>query len=150
MRRKTFIILMLVFSTFISISAQTGSGLEVSKPEFIYDVNARFKPKTGDPTLNNRAPFWTEVVQEISALFRNTGTKTVKKVSWQFIIYQNHARTEIRGIYNFKNSAEILPGSSLRLSKDGRFEKSSRFNEVNVFRVEYTDGTIWEGPKTKN
>lgn len=81
LRNKITILTAMLFLAIISVKTQTTSGLEISNPQFIYDINSRFNFRSANSTSSNRAPFTAEVVQEISALFRNTGSESIKRVS---------------------------------------------------------------------
>lgn len=140
----------LMFLTVFSVAAQTSSNVEVSNPQFVYDINNKFVFRYANSTSDSRAPFTTEVVQELSALFRNNGAKKITRVFWEFIVYKNSTRTKIKYIYNFKNKTEILPDNEIRLSQTGRFWGNSECMEAKIFRVEYSDETVWEGARTKN
>jgi hypothetical protein len=151
MRNKFTLLLLTAFLTIIvsAAGAQTNSGLEVSNPRLIYDINRKVNFRTENSTSSNLNPLTTEIVQEISALFRNTGTKSIKQISWQYIGYKDASRTEIKFVYTSKNTTVIAPGDAARLNKIGRFWGRSSYMEARVFRVEYADGTIWEVAKIK-
>ncbi len=150
LRNKFMMLSVLIFSSVFCVSAQTASDVSVSNPQFIYDVNRKFNFISANWTSSDRAPFGVEVVQEISAVFRNNSAKTIKRISWEFITYKDAAKTKIQYIYTSRHKTELLPDTEIRLSKTGRFWGNSAFLEAKVFRIEYADGTFWDGTKTKN
>jgi hypothetical protein len=71
-----------------SAMAQNPPDLEVSDPLWVYDVNVRFSVNAFNSGIIGaqggfNSPY---VVNEVSALFRNTGTKTAKSVTWEFVV----------------------------------------------------------------
>lgn len=152
LRNKISILTLTAFLVIMSVSAaaQTPPDLEISDPQFVWNVNSKFVIRTANSTSSELTPLTMEMVQEISALFRNTGTKTIKRVSWQYIGYEDVARTKIWFAYTSRNKTTILPGDEVRLNKLGSYTGRARAVEAKIFRIEYADGTIWEGEKTKN
>lgn len=129
---------------------QTAPDLEVSDPQWVYDVNRKFNIHSRNGSSNKRSPVTTPVVQEISALFRNTGEKTVAEVGWEFIVYSDEDFDRIKRIYRVRSEKEIAPEETVRLAGTGIFRERSPYRKVNVYRIEYTDGTVWEGDRTKD
>ena len=139
-------------SLIISVTAvaQQSANLEVSNPQFVDDVNRKLNVyNTNGSTASKLAPIVMGVYQEAAALFRNTGSKPIKGVVWEFISYKDAARTKVQSIVTSRSKSVISPGESVRLSKVGRLLNHTQFNEAKVVSIEYEDGTIWKGTKTK-
>lgn len=152
MNMKVVIITLAMFLLTLPVGAfaQTPPDLEVSNPQLNWNVNQKFKVTySGVSTTSERSPFSVDPVQEISATFRNTGTKAIKRVLWEFINYKDETQTKISRLYTVKSKTEILPGESVRLNKIGVFW-GGWASKAKVFRIEYADGTVWEGTRTKN
>jgi hypothetical protein len=143
------LLVMMLFSMIGGVAAQTSANVEVSDPQFVWDVNRKFNFQRANSS-NPRAPLSPDPVQEISASFRNTGTKTIKKISWEFITHKADAPTKIEYVHTVNSKREIAPGETVRLSKTGIFWGRSVNLEARVFRIEYADGTVWEDARTKN
>lgn len=135
----------------VSVKAQTAPELEVSVPRFAYDVNANFELRTVS-TGKRPSPSTTVTnspVQQVSALFRNTGTKSIKSVGWECIVFKDAQETEVLHVYTMRSKTMLLPGQEVRLTKAGYHLKNSPYMRARATRIEYADGTIWQGAKTK-
>ncbi len=146
-RIVTLTVFLLTAGTFIS--AQTSNDLNVSDARWVYDVNRNFNFHSANSTSSKLSPFNAPVLQEVSALFHNQGNKTVKKVGWEFVVYEDALKTKIKRIYISHDKTDILPGESVRLNKVGLLYDSSQYQEAKVVSIEYADGTSWKGKKTK-
>jgi hypothetical protein len=133
----------------LTVVAQQYANLEVSNPQFVYDVNSNFNLRTANSTTSKLAPVTMGVYQEVSALFRNTGSKSIKSTLWEFIFYEDAMRTKVERVYTSRSKTIISPGEMIRLKKVGRLSDHTQYQEAKVVRIEYEDGTIWEGVKTK-
>jgi hypothetical protein len=151
-RHKFLIALVFLFVAPVSVVAQESApGLEASDPRFRYDVNAgrdlvsRFSGMHPAPmTTVTSSP-----VQEVSALFLNTGSKPIKSVSWEYVVFKDAERKAILRVHSIRSNRTILPGESVRLSMEGYHLQNSPYERARVTRVEYADGTVWQGAKTK-
>lgn len=130
-------------------AAQTPSDLEVSDPQNAWNIYSKWNFRYANSSAGDVNPFTVQPTQAISALFRNTGTKSIKKVSWQFIGYKDAAQMKIKFLYTVKNKTEILPGDSLRLRSVGVYPDYSLHTQAKIFRIEYADGSVWEGTRAK-
>jgi hypothetical protein len=140
--------LLLVLS--VSAKAQSAPDLEVSDLRYVYDVNANFESRA--PSERRISPASTVTsfpVQQVSALFTNTGAKSIKAVTWEYVIFKDAQETELLHVYTIRSKTALLPGQSARLDKTGYQLKNSQHMKARVTRIEYTDGTIWQGAKTK-
>jgi hypothetical protein len=157
--KEILVVACLVLIAPISILAQGGSPLEVSDPQVGYDVNSRFNLHTANSTTSARSPLTiTHPIAEVSALFRNTGAKTIKSVTWEFLFFKDLTETELLKIHTSRTRTVLLPGESVRLRKVGyRLEPILPIRKVNiapykkarVIQIQYADGTIWHGDKTR-
>jgi len=152
MRNKIILLTAIVFSMVAGVAAQTAANqVEVSDPKFNMNIYGRYNiGLPANPPQGSRAGLSFDPLQEISASFRNTGTKTIKKISWEFITQKQDEPTEIEYVYTVNSTREIAPGETARLSKTGAFWTRGINPKARVFRIEYADGTVWEGKKTKN
>ncbi|HEX8457506.1 MAG TPA: hypothetical protein VF656_09430 [Pyrinomonadaceae bacterium] len=149
---KFFAACLFLFIVPLAIAAQTPSDLEVSDARFIYDVNASVGPSGGYSNSGGGLPATTVTdspVQQVSALFRNTGTRAIKSVAWEYVVYKDASEQEILKVYSVRSNRTILPGASVRLAKEGYHLKHSPHETARVTRIEYADGTVWQGAKTK-
>jgi len=140
----------MIFSMIIGVSAQTAANVEVSDPQFVWNVYSKYNIGTANSTSSNRAALSFDPVQEISAGFRNTGTKAIQKISWEFITHKVGEPKKIEYVYTVNSKRAIAPSETVRLSKTGVFWGRGVNLEARVVRVEYADGSVWEGARTKN
>lgn len=143
----------------ISILAQGLSPVEVSDPQLRYDVNSRFNLHTANSTTSARSPLTiTHPIGEVSALFRNTGTKTIKSVTWEYLFFKDATETELLKIHTSRAKTVLLPGASVRLRKQGydlppllpiRKINTAPYKKARVIQIQFADGTIWHGEKTR-
>ena len=143
----------------ISILAQGLPHLEVSDPQVRYDVNSRFNLHTAGSTTSQRSPLTiTQPIGEVSALFYNTGTKTIKSVTWEYLFFKDSTETKLLKIHTSRAKTVLPPGDSIRLRKEGynleprlpiRKMNTAPYKKARVIRIEYEDGTIWHGGKTR-
>ena len=150
MRHKIILLTIIVFSMIAGVSAQTVADVEVSDPKFVWNIYSKYNVGTPNPASRDRAALSFDPLQEISAGFRNTGIKPIKKISWEFITHKVDAPTEIEYVYTASSKIDIAPSETVRLSKTGVFLTRGAKPEARVFRIEYADGSLWEGARTKN
>ena len=128
----------------VSVVAQTRPDIEVSDLQWTHDVNRKFRLKRPYKHYSAPAP---DFVQEVSAVFRNAGTKPVKSVSWEYVVYEDSNPSKVVRVYKFRSKVMLRPGESARLSKQGLSIQHRRQVEARVARVEYADGTVWQRAK---
>jgi len=135
----------------LSIVAQNAPGLEISDLQFTYDVNRRFNQRGSIwDQIDHDSPTVTEYpVQELSALFRNIGTKAIKSVWWECLSFRDASEMEVARVYSVNSKTTLLPGETIRLRKSGYNLQTSPYKKVRITRVEYLDGTIWHATKMK-
>lgn len=150
-RHKLLTALVVLFVVPASIAAQSAPALEVSDPRFRYDVNAGLDPAI---SFSGKQPspmttVTSSPVQEVSALFLNTGAKPIKSVSWEYVVYKDAGQRQILRVHSINSNRTILPGEAVRLKMEGYHLQHSPYEKARVTRVEYADGTVWRGAKTK-
>lgn len=134
-----------------SVLGQTPPDLEVSDPQFTYDVNATFNSRIASSGRQGM-PATTVTdspVQQVSALFRNVGTKIVKSIEWEYIVFSDAKDAEVRHVHRIRNDKTLLPGETMRLEKTGYRLHHSQYKKARVTRIKYADGTIWQSTRTK-
>ncbi len=153
LRNKLFAacVCLFVLPATLAAQQQTPPDLEVSDARFTYDVNARFHPSSVSSRKNAAAATTVtdSPVQSVSALFRNAGAKPIKSISWEFIVFKDGEMDEIVKVHSIRSNRTILPSESVRLQKEGYHLKRSPYQTARVTRIEYADGTVWQGAKTK-
>jgi hypothetical protein len=136
----------------LSIVAQTPPDLEVFDPQFTPSTTRGFDSAYfyGTSSIDRFPSQMTSYhVREISAVFWNTGTKPIKSVKWEYILFRDAQETELARVYRFHSERKLLPGESRRFRKYGLSLQTSDYKKVRVTRIEYADGTVWQGTKTK-
>ena len=92
-----------------------------------------------------------------SAQVRNSGTKLITAVEWDYVFFDTNNHSEI-GRRKFRSDQKIAPGKSKELKyflttppthtvSIHSLDKNERANlgeEVLIVRVEYADGSIWQ------
>lgn len=139
------VILGFLFVITESAAAQIPTDLVASDPQFTYDIHREFNRSRNYSMLSTDSP-----VQRLSALFRNTGSKAIKSVFWEYITFKDRDEKELSRVFSIHNNRTILPGESVRLIKQGYRLPDSQYKRVHITRIKYADGTIWQGMKTKN
>ncbi|MCA1564156.1 MAG: hypothetical protein LC803_00590 [Acidobacteria bacterium] len=152
LRHKFTTALFLLFITPVSIAAQQSApGLEASDPRFRYDVNAGVDPVS---SFSGKRPYpmttvTSSPVQEVSALFLNTGSKPIKSVSWEYVVFKDAEQKKILRVHSIRSNRTIFPDESVRLKMEGYHLQNSPYEKARVTRIKYADGTVWQGAKTK-
>jgi hypothetical protein len=139
---------MLVFVAWVSLlvasvpaAAQNSPDVEVSDLQWTHDVNRERRLKGYYSRSPDPSP---DFVQKVSATFRNVGTKPVKSLTWEYIVYEDSDPTKVVRIYKFRSKTLLRPGESANLSKVGIGIQYRRHVEARVIKVEYADGTVWQ------
>lgn len=83
------------------------------------------------------------------AVLKNTGTKTIREVSWDYVFADSESGKEIRR-FKIQSKQQLTPNESAALMKDIAIDPkedtrplNSGKQSVEVIRIEYTDGSIW-------
>ena len=137
--RNVLILVLLLIAPGLAL-AQVRPDVEVSDVQWTHDVNKKHRVR-GFVRSPGPSP---DFMQEVSALFRNTGEKRVNSVSWEYVIYKDSDSTKVERVYKFRSKALLSPGESVRLGKQGFDIQYRRRVEARVVRVEYADGSVWK------
>ncbi len=133
----------------LSVVAQAPPDLEITDLQLTYDVNRRFDLHgnfSGKTDLS--IPSITAYpVQELSALIRNTGMKSIRSVIWECLLFKDAGETKLARVYRVRAQTLLFPGESVRLRKSGYNLLTSPYQKARITRIEYTDGTFWQGKK---
>lgn len=129
----------------VPVEAQNSLDVEVSDLRWTHDVHREHRLKGYYARSPASSP---EFVQKISASFRNVGAKTVKSLTWEYVVYEDSDPTKVVRSYKFRNRALLRPGASERLGKEGLGIQHRRHVEARVISVEYADGTVWQRAKS--
>lgn len=129
-----------------SASAQTAPGLEASDPRWGPSGTVSVRPHSPAADRGQAANY--PAADEVSALFRNTGRKAVRSVTWSYVFYKDERRSEVLARYNFRSGKRIEPGASVRL-KEGVSalagpRRWTNYHGVLIGRIRYADGTVWQ------
>jgi hypothetical protein len=125
--------------------AQSSPDVEVSDLQWTHDVNRGHRLKGYYARSPAPSP---DFVQKVSATFRNVGTKPIKSLTWEYVVYEDSDPAKVVRTYKFRSKTRLRPGESERLSKEGLGIQYRRRVEARVIRVEYADGTVWQRAKT--
>ena len=88
--------------------------------------------------------------KETYALVKNVGVKTTKAVDWEYIFFSDADEQKELKRYKFHSKIKIAPGDIKFLSKDVDQKAASKRQKVNIIRIEYTDGSVWQGAEAKS
>lgn len=116
------------------------------------DLTATGLPGAGVPTASTRAV----INYKVTALVKNTGSKTIVAVQWGYFFYPMDPAHEALA-YVFTTKTNIAPGKEKSLNDSvpakgvpaGRTKKPTRytrglFNErIAILRLDYADGSTW-------
>ena len=83
------------------------------------------------------------------ATLKNTGTKAIKSVSWDYVFTDEKERKELKR-YRFQSRQQILPGETQTVSASLGFDPKKKTRHitagkqsVEVTKIEYADGSAW-------
>ncbi|MFL6332490.1 MAG: FxLYD domain-containing protein [Pyrinomonadaceae bacterium] len=126
-------------------------------------AKARLEPlpipqRTGGQTGQPVPPAPDGYVYTYTARVRNDGTRKIRRVDWDYMVFDSAAEREI-GTHRFTSKVSVSPGQTKKLSgrttsPPSNFVDASgdaggapiRYSErVVIRRVEYDDGSVWEG-----
>lgn len=144
-RSVTLTALAHMFVVIGSASAQTAPGLEASAPH--WGPSGTVSVRSHDSPVDRGRAANYPPADEASALFRNTGRKAVKSVTWSYVFYKDERRAEVLASYEFSSGKRIEPGASVRLKEFvtalSRPRRWTEYQGVLVSRIKYADGTVW-------
>ena len=85
--------------------------------------------------------------RETYALVRNTGGRTIKAVTWDYVFYEDAKHEREVGRFQFRTKEKLEPGEMKFLTAYVEKEAPTSFGAVFIERVEFEDGTVWQrGP----
>jgi hypothetical protein len=90
------------------------------------------------------------IVQQVSishesyALVKNSGTRKIKAIEWDYIFFADSGRREEKKRYRFRSKVKIAPGESKFLTKEVNDGAATVFQTVAIRRIEYDDGSAWQ------
>src|SRR5262249_34386410 len=99
--------------------------------------------------MRGETPKQEITTQETYALVKNVGVKTIKAVDWEYIFFADADEQKELKSYKFHNKIKIAPGDIKFLSKDVNQKATSKRQKVNIIRIEYTDGSVWQRAESK-
>ena len=83
------------------------------------------------------------------AALKNTGAKTIKTVSWDYIFTDAKDQKELKR-YRLQSKQQVLPGETQTLTRDVELDPKENTRHitigkqsVEITRIEYTDGSNW-------
>jgi hypothetical protein len=83
------------------------------------------------------------------ATLKNTGAKTIKTISWDYIFTDAKERKELKR-YKLQSKQQLLPGETQLLTRDVELDPkdNTRYittgkQSIEITRIEYTDGSVW-------
>jgi hypothetical protein len=84
------------------------------------------------------------------ATVKNTGTKAIKAVSWDYVFTDEKERKELKR-YRLQSKQQILPGETQTLAstvgldpKDKTRHITTGKQSVEITKLEYADGSVWK------
>jgi hypothetical protein len=84
--------------------------------------------------------------RETYALVRNTGTRKIKTVTWDYIFYETAKHEHEIKRFEFRTKETIAPGEMKFLSEIVGEGPPSSYGVVVIQRIDYDDGTSWQRP----
>ena len=84
------------------------------------------------------------------ATLKNTGTKAIKAVSWDYVFTDEKEHKELKR-YRLQSKQQILPGETQTLTapvalnpKDKTSHITTGKQSVQITKLEYADGSVWK------
>jgi hypothetical protein len=84
--------------------------------------------------------------RETYALVRNTGSRKIKVVTWDYVFYETAKYEHEIKRFEFRSKETIGPGEMKFLSESVSEGPPSSYGVVVVERIDYDDGTSWQRP----
>lgn len=82
----------------------------------------------------------TSTVFVASILVRNTGTKTVTAVYWEYLLFETGGKEPVKR-YRVQSKRVIPPGEQAELTKE--VKPKGNEHQALISRIEYADGSVW-------
>lgn len=113
----------------------------------------------GRPTRIDTNVRGAQTAYTYKAKVTNNDTKTIRVIEWDYVFYDSATNKEV-GRHPLKNNVKLQPGKSTELSrrtasppakvvdinKTGKKIKEQYTERVEIQRIEYDDGSVWERP----
>ena len=84
------------------------------------------------------------------AKLKNTGLKTIKAVSWDYVFRDALGERKELKRYRLQSKQQVLPGETQLLSRDVELDPKDNTRHittgkqnVEIVRIEYADGSVW-------
>ena len=84
------------------------------------------------------------------ATLKNTGTKAIKSVSWDYVFTDEKERKELKR-YRFQSKQQILPGETQTVSAGLGLDPKEKAphiktgkQSVEITKIDYADGSVWK------
>jgi hypothetical protein len=126
------------------------------------------RTKNGKTAIDNRgrpvkvetdAQGGTVTTYIYKAKVTNNDTKTIRAIEWDYVFYDPATEKEV-GRHPLKNNVKLQPGKSAEMSrrtatpptnvvdvnKTGKKIKEQYAERVEIQRIEYADGSVWQRP----
>lgn len=115
---------------------------EVDTGPFPRNPLAPRRPRRGfDPNA-------TRITQrETYALVKNSGTRKIKAVTWDYVFYEDAKHEHEIKRFEFRTKETIGPGEMKFLGEYVTVEAPSSYGAVVIDRLEFEDGSSWERAK---
>jgi hypothetical protein len=157
------------------VLAQSSPNLEMSKDSLKWQQTVSFDPrstasKSGSDENDyfqsgsearplkglQTKPTNPEGIGKVAVAAHNTGTKTIKAVTWEYTFFSDAEMSQTVQRYRIHSNQQIRVGETKVLKGTVKsypysgtqtllFTKQpSKYRKVVPLRIEYTDGTIWE------
>jgi len=113
------------------------------------------------PARTQSDPSSSSVRYLYEAKVKNTGSKTIRSITWTFSLFEPDTQTEV-GRHVFKSDVKVREGKTVSLigrsrnpptrvvnvSKANKKIDDKYDNAVTIDLIEYEDGTFWQRPST--
>jgi hypothetical protein len=83
------------------------------------------------------------------ATLKNTGSKTIKAVSWDYVFTDTKEQKELKR-YSLQSKQQILPNETQTLMRDVGLDPKENTRHIStgkqgidITKIEYTDGSVW-------
>jgi hypothetical protein len=108
---------------------------------------------------SNNVPLGQEVIYQYQAKIKNTGSKTISAIDWEYLLFDPDTEVEI-GHHRFRHTLKVRPNKTTKLTtisanpptatlpaQKAADKAEPKFSErVVITRIEYDDGSWWQRP----
>lgn len=103
--------------------------------------NAEIAPKNSEKQPLGNVVTGDPEIYVASLLLKNVGTKTVKAVEWEYLLFQTGSEKPVKR-YRVNSKRIIHPGEQAELTKE--VTPKGKEQQARILRVFYDDGTVWQ------